>query len=288
MVNRLLLLAALLFLLVACGSGGSEETLSSVPLSSAPLSSAPLSSASEAAEATEGSAVVRYEVVVVKSYPHDEGAYTQGLEFVDGRLLESTGRRGVSSVRIVDPETGEVLERQDLAGDLYGEGATVVGDEVWQLTYTSESVLVHGLDDLVEDRRFSYDGEGWGLCFTGFRLLMSNGSDELSVRDPETFLEVATIPVTIDGQPVEKLNELECVDEVVWANVYQTNEIVAISEATGTVLGVADLSELVPEGFEGSDELVLNGIAYNEETGRFWVTGKQWPVMYEIELTAQS
>ncbi len=239
----------------------------------------------ELAEGDEGAVeVVTYDVVVVNRYPHDEGAYTQGLEFVDGQLLESTGRIGTSSIRLVDPDTGTVIEQQPLAGTLYGEGATLVGDEVWQLTYQSETVIVHRLDGLAEDRRYAYDGEGWGLCYTGTRLLMSNGSDELAVREPESFAEVGSIPVTLNGEPVEKLNELECVGQLVWANVYQTNDIVAISGASGEVVGVADLSELVPEGFEDTNDFVLNGIAYNPETERFWVTGKQWPVMYEIEL----
>jgi glutaminyl-peptide cyclotransferase len=242
----------------------------------------------ELAEGDEGAVeVVTYDVVVVNRYPHDEGAYTQGLEFVDGQLLESTGRIGTSSIRLVDPDTGTVIEQQPLAGTLYGEGATLVGDEVWQLTYQSETVIVHRLDGLAEDRRYAYDGEGWGLCYTGTRLLMSNGSDELAVREPESFAEVGSIPVTLNGEPVEKLNELECVGQLVWANVYQTNDIVAISGASGEVVGVADLSELVPEGFEDTNDFVLNGIAYNPETERFWVTGKQWPVMYEIELVPQ-
>lgn len=238
--------------------------------------------------AVDADPVVRYEVVVVNRYSHDEGAYTQGLEFVDGQLLESTGRIGTSSIRLVDPVTGTVLEQQPLAGSLYGEGATLVGDEIWQLTYQSETVLVHRLDGLVEERRYDYEGEGWGLCYTGTRLLMSNGSSELAVRDVESFAEVGSIPVTLDGEPVTKLNELECVGEMVWANIYQSNEIVAISSSSGNVLGVADLSALVPDGFEGSNNFVLNGIAYNQDTGRFWVTGKEWPVMYEIELIPTS
>lgn len=229
--------------------------------------------------------VVTYDVVVVNSYPHDEGAYTQGLEFVDGLLLESTGRVGSSSIRLVDPETGAVVEQRPLAEPLYGEGATLVGDEVWQLTYRSETVIVHSLDGLNEQRRFAYSGEGWGLCYTGSQLIMSNGSAELAVREAESFTEVDSMLVTLNGEPVEKLNELECAGEVVWANVYQTNEILAIDGSTGEVRGRADLSQLVPDGFENSNNLVLNGIAYNEETERFWVTGKQWPIMYEIELS---
>ncbi|MEM7326218.1 MAG: glutaminyl-peptide cyclotransferase, partial [Actinomycetota bacterium] len=229
-----------------------------------------------------------FQVTVVNTHPHDTGAYTQGLEFVDEMLLESTGRIGRSSIRLVEPETGMVVEQLPLTGTLYGEGATVVGDEVWQLTYRAESVLVRDLDGLGEDRRYDYDGEGWGLCYNGTALVMSNGSDTLTVRDPQTFAEIRAVQVTSNNWPVDKLNELECVDGTVWANVYQTNQILAIDGQTGTVTGVADLSELVPEGFEGSREFVLNGIAHNPDTGRFWVTGKNWPNMYEIELTSES
>ena len=160
------LLASGLFVLVGCG-----DEVDSI---------AEQAEEAELAEGDEGAVeVVTYDVVVVNRYPHDEGAYTQGLEFVDGQLLESTGRIGTSSIRLVDPNTGTVIEQQPLAGTLYGEGATLVGDEVWQLTYQSETVIVHRLDGLAEDRRYAYDGEGWGLCYTGNRLLMSNGSDEL-------------------------------------------------------------------------------------------------------------
>ncbi len=231
---------------------------------------------------------VRYRVEVVATHPHDTGAYTQGLEVVDGLLLESTGLRGESSLRVVEPTTGRVIRSVALDPELFGEGATVVGDEVWQLTWTSEQAIVHGLDDLAERRRVAYRGEGWGLCATPERLVMSDGSNRLTFRDPATFDELGSIEVTDEAGPVAKLNELECVDGMVWANVYQTTRLVVVDPDDGRVVGEADLSGLVPPGFEGDGDNVANGIANDPDTGRFWLTGKRWPVTYEVELVPES
>ncbi|MEM7273774.1 MAG: glutaminyl-peptide cyclotransferase [Actinomycetota bacterium] len=227
---------------------------------------------------------IRYQATVVAEYRHDPASYTQGLEFIDGLLLESTGRRGRSTIRLVDPSSGLPDLTLDLDPSLYGEGTTVVGDELIQLTYTSGVALVRSLDDLAVRREFSYEGEGWGLCLLDDRLVMSNGSSRLTFRDPATFEAIDSVGVVGPAGEVDQLNELECVDGQVWANIYQTNRIVRIDPATGAVTGEADLTELVPPGFEASDELVLNGIAHEPSTGRYWVTGKEWPVMYELEL----
>ncbi len=232
--------------------------------------------------------VVEYGLEVIAALPHDPDAYTQGLEVVDGLLLESTGLRGESSIRVVDPATGQPVRSSPLDADLFGEGATVVGDEIWQLTWTSETLLIHGLDDLTERRRLRYGGEGWGLCATADRLVMSDGSSALTFRDPDTFDPIGQVQVTADGQPVAKLNELECVDGIVWANVYQTTMLVAIDPADGRVVGRADVAELVPDGFVGDGTNVANGIAHDPTTGRFYLTGKRWPVLYEVELVPMS
>lgn len=235
-------------------------------------------------EVAEEAGVVVYQPVVLDTHPHAITSYTQGLEFVDGLLLESTGLRGESSILLADPETGEAVDSMDLAASLFGEGATVVGDEVYQLTWTSEVAIVRSLDDLSEVRRFEYEGPGWGLCLLDERLVMSNGSAELAFRDPETFEVLDTVQVSGPNGPIEEINELECVDGRVWANVFQTNRILELDPTTGALVGEVDLTELVPDGFEGDQALVLNGIAFNAATGRFWVTGKQWPVIYEVEF----
>jgi len=222
--------------------------------------------------------------VVVATHPHDSTAYTQGLEFVGGQLLESTGRIGESSLRLVEPATGRVTSRVAV-DELFAEGATVVGDAIYQLTWTEETLIVYDLDGLTERGRQSYEGEGWGLCLGTDGLVMSNGSSELTVRDRETFEVLDVVPVTdADGRPVVALNELECVEDRVWANIYQSDEIIEIDPATGQVTRSVDLSALVPDQYVGDSDNVLNGIAYDDETGRFWLTGKRWPVIYEVEL----
>lgn len=228
--------------------------------------------------------VVSYVLKVFATHPHDTGAYTQGLEVVDDLLLESTGLRGESSIRLVEPETGEVVQSAPLDAELFGEGATIVGDEVWQLTWTSESLLIHRLDDLSEQRQLSYQGQGWGLCAMGEQLIMSDGSSLLTIRESERFAVVDQVQVIDETGPVGALNELECVDGLVWANVYQTTLLVAIDPVSGRVVGRADMADLVPDGFEGDGTNVANGIAHDPDTGRFYLTGKRWPVLYEVEF----
>ena len=234
---------------------------------------------------TEPAEITDYEAVVVATVAHDPAAYTQGLEFVDGLLLESTGLVGESSIRLVDPETGEVLAAEEVPEPLFAEGATVVGDEIWQLTWQNEVLLIRSLDDLEERRRLPYRGEGWGLCATEDRLIMSDGSSRLTFRDLQTFEVLGSVEVTDRGEPLPQLNELECVGDRVWANVYLTARIVSIDPDSGAVEGSLSVAALVPEGIMDDDPgNVSNGIAYNRETGRFWLTGKRWPVMYEVEL----
>ena len=240
--------------------------------------------ATTATTGVEAEAIVVYDAVVVATHPHDPDAFTQGLELVDGLLLESTGLVGDSSIRLVEPTTGVPAVSRPIDGALFGEGATVVGDEVWQLTWRDEVLLVHALDGLRELRRVPYDGEGWGLCDDGDRLVMSNGSDRLTFRDRSSFAVLGSVAVTEQGRPLDQLNELECSDGLVWANVWQTERLVAIDPASGAVVGVVDLGPLVPRGEDGTVPGVANGIAADPETGRFWLTGKNWPVIHEVEL----
>lgn len=228
--------------------------------------------------------LVRYGIEVIAIHPHDPDAYTQGLEFLGGSLLESTGLRGESTIRLVDPTTGEVTSAQPLDDEFFGEGVTAVDDELLQLTWQAETLIVRRAEDLSEIRRVGYRGEGWGLCDDGDRLVMSNGSSELTFRDRSTFDPIDTVTVRLLGEPVEQLNELECVGGLVWANVFQQNRILAIDPSSGTVVGTVDVTDLVPEQFVDDSTNVVNGIAVDPATGRFWLTGKRWPVMYEVEL----
>lgn len=222
---------------------------------------------------------------IVATLPHDAGAYTQGLLFHQRHLFESTGRFGASSLRKVDPETGRVLASIALDSAYFGEGLALVGSELIQLTWKSGVALVHDIGTLEGKRQHRYEGEGWGLCYDGTSLYMSNGSSSLFRRDPTTFDIVSEIAVTRNGRAVERLNELECVGEFVYANVYQTDEIVRIEKSSGRVVGTLDGSALSLAGRPlGNPDAVLNGIAYVPETGVFLVTGKLWPVVLAIRL----
>lgn len=220
--------------------------------------------------------------VVVGEFPHDPQAYTQGLDFQGTRLFEGTGLNGRSSLRRVDLETGEVLRKVDLAERFFGEGITVLGQRIYQITWQSERAFVYDKKTFRRIRRFSYEGEGWGLTHDGRRLIMSNGSATITFRDPKTFAVLDEIEVTDGGEPVEMLNELEWVEGEIFANVWQTDDVVRIDPATGDVTGRLDLTALKQQQQEGE---VTNGIAYMESQDRLFVTGKLWSSVYEIELT---
>lgn len=230
-----------------------------------------------------GVATVEYEIL--RTLPHDPQAYTQGLVFHDGFLYESTGRKGTSSVRKVDPETGEVVQITRLDEEYFGEGLALAGTELVQLTWTAGKAFVYDLDSLSLQRTFAYEGEGWGLCFDGEVLYMSDGTDRLYRRDPETFQILGEVQVTRDGLPVWKLNELECVGEDVYANVYQATDVLRIDKATGRVRSQLDGFRLSASARRVADpDAVLNGIAYDPAGETFFVTGKLWQSLFEIRV----
>lgn len=221
---------------------------------------------------------------VVATFPHDDRAFTQGLVYVDGRLYESTGLRGRSSVREVDMESGVILRARPLADRFFGEGLAAVGDRLVQLTWVSREGFVYDRESLLTKGRFRYATEGWGLTHDGSRLIMSDGSANLYLLDPERFTEIARIAVHDRGEPVSSLNELEYVAGSIYANIWPTSRIARIDLGTGQVTGWLDLSELARanQGLEG--DRVLNGIAYDTDSGRLLVTGKLWPRLYLIEV----
>jgi glutamine cyclotransferase len=230
---------------------------------------------------------IEYDVVL--TLPHDTTAYTQGLLYHDQFLWESTGRYGESTVRRVDGRTGTVLQTASLGDSLFGEGLALVGDELIQLTWQSGLALVYDLDSLRTRRTLRYEGEGWGLCFDGRELVMSNGSDSLYVRDPRSFEILRTLPVTFGGSGLRGLNELECVGEHIYANVYQEDRVVEIEKASGRVLRAIDASRLrLISGIRKDPDTALNGIAYDSGTGAFLLTGKLWPHVHVIRLAASS
>lgn len=222
-------------------------------------------------------------VRVVRSLPHDPKAFTQGLLIHSGAFYESTGMQGQSTLRHVEIDSGKVLRQVVLERPLFGEGLAQVGDRLIQLTWTTQKALVYEIFTFRRVGEFSYEGEGWGLCFDEQHLVMSNGSDRLTFRDPETFSVVRELAVTRAGQPLRRLNELECVGDTVYANVWTTDTIVAIDADSGKVTAEIDASGLLtPEEDRGTD--VFNGIAYDKRSGRFFVTGKYWPKMFEVEF----
>ena len=232
-----------------------------------------------------GQAPVQYGFEVVRSYPHDAGAFTQGLEYRGGFLYEGTGLQGRSSLRKVRLETGEIVRRVDLSPDFFGEGITIVGEEVLQVTWQSEMGFVYRLSDFAPVRRFSYKGEGWGLTSDGQgNVFLSDGTSEIRVLDAESLVEKRRIRVTDGERRVDQLNELEFVDGEIFANVWLTDRIARISPATGKVTGWIDLAGLGGPADRDVTGAVLNGIAYDSSGKRLFVTGKLWPRLYEIRL----
>ena len=227
--------------------------------------------------------VTRYTCNVVQEYPHDPAAFTQGLLYYEGVFYESTGLNGQSSVRRVEIETGEVLMQHRLASNFFGEGLTLFGGRLIQLTWLSQTGFIYDVTDFSELETFRYTGQGWGLTHDGVRLIMSDGTGTLRFLDPETLEETGRVAVRNNGAPVNNLNELEYVEGEVFANVWLTDTILRIDPDTGEVLATIDCSGLL-SGSEQSEAGVLNGIAYDPETKRLWVTGKRWPKLFEIEL----
>ncbi len=224
-----------------------------------------------------------YGYQVVRSYPHDRGAFTQGLIFRDGVFYEGTGLNGRSGIRKVKVESGEVLQAKPLAPEYFGEGITDWNKQIVQITWQSEVGFVYDLETFEPTKRWTYTGEGWGLTHDDTRIIMSDGSAQLRFIDPATFKETGRVTVRDASGPVERLNELEYVKGEIFANVWQTDRIARISPKDGRVIGWIDLSGLLaPAERSGTD--VLNGIAYDAAGDRLFVTGKLWPRVFEIRL----
>ncbi|HTT23033.1 MAG TPA: glutaminyl-peptide cyclotransferase [Candidatus Sulfotelmatobacter sp.] len=225
-----------------------------------------------------------YTFEVVRQLPHDSAAFTQGFTFFNGFFYEGTGRQGQSSLRQVDPETGRVTRKVDLAPDLFGEGVAVLEHTVVQLTWTSHIGFVYDLSDFHLLRTFQYSGEGWGLATDGRDLYMSDGSSQIRVLDGRTFAEKRRINVHDSAKPVEQLNELEFVEGELYANIWHSDRIARISPHTGEVTGWIDLTGILGPFYQRDAESVLNGIAYDSKGKRVFVTGKLWPRIFEIRV----
>ncbi len=242
-------------------------------------------SACTGANGTAPAAFLHYEIVA--AHPHDSNAFTQGLAVLDGQLLESTGRFGQSALWLKNIATGKTIRRHPLNARHFGEGLTAARDRIVQLTWTSGLAFVydHQFRRMAE---FSYEGQGWGLAFDGKQLLMSDGSDRITFRQPDTFAATGQVAVRDRGQALTRLNELEYAGGWLYANVWQTDRIAVIDPAKGAVRAWLDLRDLrtrfeKPKGWI-EDEHVLNGIAFDPANGRFYVTGKCWPVLFELAV----
>ena len=223
---------------------------------------------------------------MLAAHPHDTSSFTQGLLWFDGLVYESTGLRGQSVLRIIDLPAGRVLRETTADPRHFGEGLALVEDRLIWLTWQAGAAGVYRRDTLEQAGGFNYTGEGWGLCYDGARLVMSDGSNTLTFRHPETFEALGSVQVTYaDGRPVNRLNELECIGDDVWANVWLTDRIVVIDPDTGAVTAQADMAGIIsPHPADTDSNSVLNGIAYRPDTGTFLITGKRWPTIFEVRF----
>lgn len=264
-------LIAILFamMMVACGGGVSSKPKASKDDKPASTSSVVMAAL--------------YDFRVIKEYPHSSRSYTQGLEYVDGVMWEGTGQLGRSHLQRIDLATGKVDVVATLPDKEFGEGITHYKGEIYQLTWESHVAHVYDKDGK-HLRDIKYRGEGWGITTDGKKLYMSDGTSTIRVVNPETFATEESICVTLDGQPLDLLNELEWVDGHIWANVYLTDAIVEIDPKTGVVLGYVDMPALRVKLENNPEAEAFNGVAYNPASGHFYVTGKDWNKIFEVEI----
>lgn len=227
--------------------------------------------------------VKEYKVEVVKEYPHDRNSYTQGLFFHNGQMYESTGQYGSSSFRVVDMETGEPLKKLDFNRKYFAEGSVILGNNLYILTWQSKVAFIYDANTLEYKSTYSYPREGWGLTTDGEQLIASDGSSKLFFLS-EDFKLIKSLDVTMDGRPIKLLNELEYIDGKIWANVYTTDLIVIIDPDSGHVEATVDCTGLLPKELKEIRTDVLNGIAYNPDTDKLYLTGKYWKRLYEVKL----
>jgi glutamine cyclotransferase len=226
-----------------------------------------------------------YKYRTIKAYPHDEGAFTQGLVYHDGYLLESTGQNGKSSLRKVEISTGKVIQIVNLDPAFFGEGITILGDKIYQLTWRTKTGFIYNLDGFELLKTFNYTNEeGWGLTSMDDNLVMTDGSSFIYFVEPKYFTQTGQIDVLNHQGRITQLNELEYINGKILANVLGESFIVVIDPSNGKVTGIIELKALIPEGLEKEMHKVLNGIAYDQETKHLFVTGKYWPLLYEIEI----
>jgi glutaminyl-peptide cyclotransferase len=265
-------------LFLAAGASGGEPA--PIPPTPAP----PPSTSSIGQGRPAGGQVWRYSYTVVKTFPHDPNAFTQGLVFLDGKLLESTGLRGHSTLREVDLPSGRVLRQTPVPDRYFAEGLAVLGGKAYQLTWQAQKAFVYDEATFHLENEFAYTGEGWGLATDGHQLILSDGTAQIRFLDPASFQVKRTVQVAIQGRPVDQLNELEYIQGEIFANVWQTDFVVRIDPANGAVIGVINFAGLLPEADRQTTTDVLNGIAYDQAHDSLFVTGKFWPKLFQVRL----
>ena len=268
-------------LVLAAAAGCRAKSNGSYAREQQQAAAAPSAAGSPRADAKQ---VPVYRFEVVNAWPHDPKAFTQGLVFHDGALLESTGQYGESSLRKVELKTGRVLKRRDVPPRYFAEGLTLFRGKLYQLTWQENKGFICDPESLEVQGEFYFDGEGWGLTHDGESLILSDGTNQIRFLDPETFKVRRTVSVFDRGRPLRDINELEFVKGEIYANVWHTDKIARIDPRTGALLGWIDLTGLLPPSERGDSEAVLNGIAYDEAGDRLFVTGKLWPKLFEVRV----
>ena len=272
-MRQLLSLLLLTSFFAGCGASGTKTN-------SLPIDAAPPNANANATRA----AVPVYGYEVVNTFPHDPDAFTQGLIFNDGALLESTGLERHSTLRRVELQTGKVLKKIDVAPFFFAEGMTLMGGKIYQLTWKGEKGFVYDPQSFEKTGEFTYTGEGWGLTHDADSLILSDGSNKIRFINPSDYSVKRVISVTDGARPVMALNELEYVKGEIYANVWHQNRVARIDPQTGQVKGWIDFNGLLKTGDVTDEEAVLNGIAYDESGDRLFVTGKLWPKLFEVKL----
>jgi glutamine cyclotransferase len=278
------LLLAAFFFLAGCDRSPAAPAPETTATSSAVVSPPPSGDKPTAAVKAAPAAVPVYSYEVVNAWPHDPGAFTQGLVYLDGSLLESTGLNGHSSLRRVELQTGKVLQQVEVPAAYFAEGLALLGDKLFQLTWQNHKGFVYDLTTFRLEKEFAYQGEGWGLTTDGHSLILSDGTDQIRFLDPVTFEVKRTISVVLVDHPVVELNELEYIKGEIFANVWGANYVVRIDPATGRVTGLVDFTGLLAPQDHNANTDVLNGIAYDAAADRLFVTGKRWPKLFEVRL----
>jgi glutaminyl-peptide cyclotransferase len=274
-----------LFLCLGAGCDRHPPTPAPAPVPPpAPVASSPAQTQAQPQDRPPGGQVWRYSYQIVNTFPHDRDAFTQGLVFLDGKLFESTGLIGQSSLREVDLASGRVLREVQVSGNYFAEGLALLGGKAYQLTWQAQKGFVYDAATFRLEREFAYSGEGWGLATDGHWLIMSDGTAQIRFLDPSTFKVARTIQVAMAGKPVSQLNELEYIKGEIFANVWKTDDVVRIDPIGGGVTGVINFSGLLPPADYDAHTDVLNGIAHDDATDRLFITGKCWPKLFEVRL----